>query len=299
MSISPERSRLTLQKTERALLQLASGQEAESVHTFRTTSRRLQTLLEQLLPDRDRNQKKLLKILEEIRKRAGKVRDIDVQLTALRSLKVPQEPRRKTQLVHSLLELRAKHEKKLQKLLKKEVIKEVRKRLKRTSRTLKTVRGRDALKTAREMLAGVVRPAGPITEELLHQYRIVVKRARYAAEFAPKSTEATQFITQLKRLQDAVGNWHDWLTLTQTASRHIGEVNHSSLVAALHNVTAGKFRHAVAALSASPFIQTSRQSVNAATTTTAAPKTVSITPEQSRRPGARTHTPAERADTAA
>jgi CHAD domain-containing protein len=211
MSISPERSRLTLQKTERALLQLASGQEAESVHTFRTTSRRLQTLLEQLLPDRDRNQKKLLKILEEIRKRAGKVRDIDVQLTALRSLKVPQEPRRKTQLVHSLLELRAKHEKKLQKLLKKEVIKEVRKRLKRTSRTLKTVRGRDALKTAREMLAGVVRPAGPVTEELLHQYRIVVKRARYAAEFAPKSTEATQFIPQLKRLNDAVGNLNDWM----------------------------------------------------------------------------------------
>jgi len=298
MSIAPERSRLTLQKTERALLKLASGQDAESVHTFRTTSRRVQTLLEQILSDRDRNQKKLLKILEQIRRRAGKVRDIDVQLAALRSLKVPQEPRRKTQLVHNLLGLRAKHEKKLQKLLTREVIREVRKRLKRTSRTLKTASSCDALKIAREMLAGVVRPAGPVTEELLHQYRIVVKRARYAAEFAPKSPEATQLITQLKRLQDAVGNWHDWLSLTQTASKQIGEVNQSSLVAALHNVTAGKFRYAVAALSASPSIQP-RQSVNAATTTTAAPKAVSTPSDQSRRPGARTHAPAERADTAA
>ena len=47
-----------------------------------------------------------------------------------------------------------------------------------------------------------------------------------------------------------VGNWHDWLTLTQTAAKRLGDVNQSSLVAALHNVTGGKFRHAVAALSA-------------------------------------------------
>ena len=75
------------------------------------------------------------------------------------------------------------------------------------------------------MLAEVVRPSGPVTEDVLHQYRIPVKRARYAAEFAPKSTEAAQFITQIKRLQDAIGDWHDWLTLTQTASKQIGEVS--------------------------------------------------------------------------
>jgi hypothetical protein len=54
-----------------------------------------------------------------------------------------------------------------------------------------------------------------------------------------------------------LGNWHDWLTLTQTASARLGEVNQSSLVAALHNVTGGKFRQAVAALSTSPTIQAS------------------------------------------
>ena len=158
MSIAPERSRIAFQKTERALLKLASAQDAESVHTFRTTSRRLQTLLEQILPDRDRNQKKLLKLLERIRKRAGKVRDIDVQLAALRSLKVLQEPRRKTQLVHGLIELRAKHEKRLGKMLKKETIREIRKRLKRGSKNLEHGGGRDAMAVARKMLSEVVRP---------------------------------------------------------------------------------------------------------------------------------------------
>jgi CHAD domain-containing protein len=261
MSIAPKRRQSIFQKMDRALLRLSSGQQAESVHSFRTTNRRLQTLLEQIIPDRDHNQKKLLKMLDRIRKRAGKVRDLDVQLAALRSLKVPQEPRRKTQLMHGLIELRVKHEKKLQKLLNKETIQDIRKRLKRASREVKLETGRDALRTARTLLAQVVRPAGPVTEDLLHQYRIVVKRARYAAEFAPKSAEAQQFVAQLKRLQDAVGNWHDWLTLTNTAAKRLGDVNQSPLVAALQNVTRGKFRQAVAALTASPTIQSSQQAV--------------------------------------
>jgi len=251
MSIASEHSQLAFRKTERALLKLSDRQDVESVHGFRTSSRRLQTLLKHLLPERDRNQKKLLKMLDRIRRRAGKVRDLDVQLSALRSLKVPQEPRRKTQLMQGLIELRARHEKKLRKMLTKDMIRELRKRLKRGAKEVQSKTGLDPLMVARSLLKEVVRPAGPVSEDLLHQYRTVVKRARYAAEFAPKSTEAAQFIGQVKRLQDAVGNWHDWLTLTQSASKRLGEVNQSSLVAALHNITGSKFRHAVAALSAS------------------------------------------------
>ena len=251
MSIALDRSRLIFQKTEQALLKLASQQDAESVHRFRTSARRLQTLLEQLLSKRDRNQKKLVKMLTRIRKQAGKVRDIDVQLTALRSLKIPQEPRRKTQLMHGLIELRAKHDRRLRKLLKKDTLREIRKRLKRASKEIRFTGAEDALAVARATLNEVIHPAGPVSEDHLHQFRTVVKRARYAAEFAPKSAEATQFISGVKRLQDAVGNWHDWSTLTGTASKRLGGVDQSSLVAVLHNVTGAKFRQAVAAVSAS------------------------------------------------
>lgn len=259
MSIARKHGQFVFQKMGRALTNLSSGQDAESIHSFRTTSRRLQTLLEQIVArrdaKRDRNQKKLLKMLDRIRKRAGKVRDLDVQLAALRSLKVPQEPRRKTQLIQGLIELRAKHEKRLQKTLNKQTIREIQKRLKRGAKQVRLEAAGDPLSVARTMLAQVVRPAGPVTEDLLHRYRIVVKRARYAAEFAPRSAEAVQFMGQLKQLQDALGNWHDWLTLTQTAAKRLGDVNQSSLVAALHNVTGGKFRQAVAALSTLSTIQ--------------------------------------------
>ncbi len=248
-------------KTERDLLKLSSSEQAEQVHSFRTTSRRLQTLLEDLLPRRSRNEKKLLKLLGQIRRRAGKVRDLDVQLAALRTLKIPQEPRRKTQLMHSLIELRAKHESKLCKLLTKDTIHEIRKRLKRASKEIRLEAGSDPLVVARQILAQATGSGTQLTAQVLHRYRVVVKRARYAAEFAPKSAESGQLIEQLQKLQDVIGDWHDWLTLTHTASARLGDVSQSSLVAALHNVTGGKFRRALAALSASPAAQSGPKAV--------------------------------------
>jgi CHAD domain-containing protein len=249
MSIAPKRSRLVFEKLERDLVKLSSKPRAENVHRFRTGTRRLQILLGELSPKLDRSQKKLLKLLSRIRKRAGKVRDLDVQLAALRSLKIPREPRRKTQLVNHLIELRSLQEKKLRKAADEDTAREIRKRLKRASKNFNPAASRDPLAVARGMLETISRGNAPVTEALLHQYRILSKRARYAAEFAGPSPEADQFIAGLKRIQDALGDWHDWLTLTQTASEHLGEVRESSLVAELHNVTGAKFRHAVAVLS--------------------------------------------------
>ncbi len=249
MSIDPKRSREVFRKLERDLIKLSSKPPAESVHRFRTGTRRLQILLGELSSKLDRNEKKLLKLLSRIRKRAGKVRDLDVQSAALRSLKVPREPRRKTQLVNQLIELRGQQEKKLRKAVDETTVREIRKRLKRAARRFNPEACRDPLAVARRMLQRLDSAAEPLTEAVLHQYRILSKRARYAAEFATPSQEAEQFIAELKRIQDASGDWHDWLTLTQTANQNLGDVRESPLVAELHNVTGAKYRHAVAVLS--------------------------------------------------
>jgi CHAD domain-containing protein len=249
MSMTRERSGIVFQRLERDLVKVSSKPIAENVHRFRTGTRRLQTLLQELSPKRDRNQKKLLKLLGRIRKRAGKVRDVDVQLAALRSLKIPQEPRRKTQLVHRLIELRSEQERKLLKSLDKDAVREATRRLRRTAKEFDPETILDPLAIARRMLAEIEHPDATLTEPVLHQYRIAGKRARYAAEFAAKSAEASQFIAELKRMQDALGDWRDWLTLTQTASEQLGDVRESPLVAELRNVTGAKFRHAVTGLS--------------------------------------------------
>jgi CHAD domain-containing protein len=238
-------------KVQRDLVKVSAKQSADSVHRFRSAARRLETLLEELLPKQKRAHHKLLKALGRIRKRAGKLRDLDMQLAALRSLKVPQEPRRKSQLINILIELRAEHEKRLRKALNKQDIRDIRKRLKRAAKDVKSATVGNPLAVARKMLGQPphLDARGTLTEDLLHHYRIIGKRARYIAELASPSGEATEFITQLKHVQDAAGDWHDWFTLTHTAAKRLGDVHESSLVAVLHNVTGAKFRNAVTALS--------------------------------------------------
>jgi hypothetical protein len=77
----------------------------------------------------------------------------------------------------------------------------------------------------------------------------------------------------IKRVQDALGDWHDWFTLTQTAGEHLGEVRESSLVAELHNVTGAKFRHAVVVLSQMRGVRTAAKASPAQATTQSSTKT--------------------------
>jgi CHAD domain-containing protein len=248
MPIDAQRSRAVFQKLESDLIKLSSKPQAKSVHRFRTGTRRVQILLGELSSKLDGSEKKLLKLLNRIRKRAGKLRDLDVQLTALRSLKVQREPRRKTQLVNHLIELRTAQEKKLRKSVDDETVHEIRKRLKRAAKEFNPKAARDPLAAAKSMLERFDGNA-PITEAALHQYRILSKRARYAAEFVSPPSLAAPLIAEIKRFQDALGDWHDWLTLAQTAGNQLGEMHESALVAELRNVTGAKYRRALAAVS--------------------------------------------------
>jgi len=247
MPVDAKLSRSVFQKLQRDVVKLGSKPQAENVHRFRTGTRRLQILLGELSPKLDRNERKLLKLLGQVRRRAGKVRDLDVQLSSLRRLKVAQEPRRKTQLVNRLIERRSRQEKKLSKAVDAGTIRQILKRLERARKNFNPETGRDPLTVARHMLNAIDHEQ-PVNEALLHRYRILSKRSRYAAEFAGHSAEAQRFTAQLKRIQDALGDWHDWFTLMQSASADLGDVRESALVAELHNVTGAKFRHAVALL---------------------------------------------------
>lgn len=254
MAITGWRGSAVFKKTEQELLRLVAEQSPDAVHGFRRATRRLETLLQEFSAKPGRNQEKLLRMLNRIRRRAGKIRDVDVQLGGLRRFKVSLEPRRKTRLIEQLLEARVQHENRLSKLLKKNDVREIRKRLRKTSQSFSRARVADPLKTATRILGSVKGSAGSLNDEALHRYRLALKRARYAAEFAPRSASA-ELIRELKRLQDALGAWHDWMLLTRTASEHLEEGKQSPLVRALDNLAREKFRQAVAALASSSAVK--------------------------------------------
>jgi len=235
---------LVFERMSRYIGRLAGNPKAEDVHRFRTNSRRVESLVDELAPESG-NKKKLLKLLSKLRKRAGRVRDLDVQIAFLKDLKIPDRQNHRAQLLDILIEEQARRSKKLAKQFDKDRVGQLRKRLRRTESEV-AVNGIDPLKLAMSRLP---KPsATPPTEKMLHACRIAAKRARYLAELAADSAEAKNFIAELKRAQDEIGQWHDVLKLSQRAERLFGGVHDSVLVAALQNISRARFRRAGTAL---------------------------------------------------
>jgi CHAD domain-containing protein len=247
MPANQSQGRLIFEKLTRQLKKLSTHPTPESVHKFRTYGRRAEALLVELVPKPGRNHKKLVKMLAKLRDKVGRDRDLEVQIALLRNLKIPEGARQKSQLLAELSEERMRRQKKLESAFDKKSVRELRKRLQRVAGEIRISDGQP-LKASLNLLAQLPADPAPLTEKVLHQYRIVGKRARYLAELAGRNAEAQRVVKQLKRMQDVIGNWHDWWKLTQRAERRLGDVQGSPLTAALRNVTRAKFRQAVEVL---------------------------------------------------
>lgn len=58
----------------------------------------------------------------------------------------------------------------------------------------------------------------------LHDFRKGAKKARYVAELAAQGDKHADAIAKtLKKLQDEIGDWHDWLVLAQEAHTALGD----------------------------------------------------------------------------
>jgi CHAD domain-containing protein len=79
----------------------------------------------------------------------------------------------------------------------------------------------------------------------LHDFRKGAKKARYVAELAAQGDEhAKQVGETLKKLQDEIGDWHDWLVLAEEAHTALGD-EAPELIALLEGE---RERHFVAAM---------------------------------------------------
>jgi CHAD domain-containing protein len=247
MPVDQESKRLAFARLVRNLSKLSSHPEPESVHRARTCSRRVESLLA-LAPKHDGNTKKLLKSLRRLRKKAGRVRDLDVQIAALQGLRISQAPAGKSQLLYELVQDRARGLGKLEKSFDKETTSELRKRVRRAEKELSIPADIDPVAEALRLFSEVGSNGGALSEKKLHQYRIAGKRARYLAELAGKNEQAQTVVDQLKRMQDVIGDWHDWLELSARAEKLQKDDQNSPLVIALRNINRAKFRQAVQAL---------------------------------------------------
>jgi CHAD domain-containing protein len=186
------------------------------------------------LPMHDTLAKKTRGDLKKIRRAAGGVRDLDVQVDLIDSI---QTASRNKSLTHDSSQLRAvvqatreENANRLQKLLHRRGV-ELTEKMENLLDTLEPVES--AALTPSE-IASLARnwfqkntPAAPTGDsdhpDYLHAVRKTAKLARYISENAPKTvSDARNLARSFEELQQAGGEWHDWLVLAALADSKLG-----------------------------------------------------------------------------
>ncbi len=212
------------------LRKVASRPSAEVVHKVRTTIRRAETAMHVVdssdLP-------RLSKQLKRIRKRVGALRDIDVQSALLEGLNRIHD-KDAVAVKTALNDLRRKQERKAKKVVNEELEDGLLKRLRKVSAGSKGAavgRGIDLRAIADEFMSELGKRI--LNDSNLHEFRTVAKKLKYRAELAAESELRGELISALKDVQDAIGAWHDGVTLSETANKVLGDSKRNSLVALL------------------------------------------------------------------
>jgi CHAD domain-containing protein len=227
----------------------------KSVHRLRTTIRRIESLISYTNPDLGKKLERSLERLEELRKRAGKVRDIDVQTQLLDQIANGSTVRDRKTLLSLLEKKRDRQVKRLRSALTRHAGDKLFVRLERVAAKMEAgslgARPLAPLAEARLQLSRLaadfsLHPALKPTR--LHQARIQLKKIRYLAELADDSAERKAFLEQLKAVQDAVGEWHDWEDLTRLAEARFADRVNCALLREVRALFAARESAAVSAV---------------------------------------------------
>lgn len=222
-----EHIRKLFRRLAETLKRIQARPTAEAVHHLRTTVRRLETVLG---AEERSGTKKLLKQLGRLRRRAGKVRDLDVQLLALRSIHVQVSRRDLAILERQLMKTHSKRERRLQAAVEAELSEGLSRRMNRILKTVTAAGPRadsrkDYVAAALRKFQAVAQRYPEFKDQNLHEFRIRCKRVRYLAELGGTNPRSKLAITELTRIQDSVGEWHDWVALTATAEQVLSHTN--------------------------------------------------------------------------
>jgi CHAD domain-containing protein len=267
-------------KLRENLVKCAEDPDVDPVHDTRTGTRRLQATLEDLvrgIPEGDEDPVRaavtaMMKLLKKIRHEAGPVRDLDVHRKLLEKLtrravgvegdegadplETPETELRPTAIEQQADDLDAwlKHRRSdLAEGLKadaKDFAEKLDKRMEEleaalTARRTRRVRKKPAGVVALDSFARLASEMQVLDAGNLHDFRKGAKKARYVAELAAQGDEQAQQVGEtLKKLQDEIGDWHDWLVLAEETHAALGD-QAAELTALVEEV---RERHFVAAM---------------------------------------------------
>lgn len=254
MSLQEKRVQTLSKGLSSAATRLARDVTPKYVHRLRTTIRRIESLAAYARPGLGRKQKRALEDVAALRKRAGKVRDLDVQMGLLGAIANTSTGSDRRVLMELLKRKRNRQAERLRAAVRKV----------RRSKLLSHIE-RIAEKA---VAASAERPQAPLVEahrqraslaaefashpsikhRFLHRVRIKIKMVRYLAESGEETAEQERFVSEMKSVQDALGAWHDWEELAFTAEKQFGHRVNCPLLVEVRALFAAKYSAATAAV---------------------------------------------------
>src|SRR6266568_4462412 len=188
------------------------------------------------------------KRLARLRRRAGKVRDIDVFTDFASTVwqKLKGENECSVMLLEHLGARRQKPAAKLHAAVRQKGSK-LRKRLKGISTEFEKLLPEASANVAGlavKLSTELASPAG-LNKRKLHPYRLKVKELRNVLQMADNADQQ-EFIATLGEAKDAIGEWHDWQELTAIAGDILDHGPRCQLLRELERISEVKYQRALA-----------------------------------------------------
>jgi len=256
MALDPKPAIKPFKKLRKLIRKLDPQPTAEDVHHIRTYTRRIEATLAAIPDICGRNEQRVLRESEKVRRCAGKVRDMDVLTAYVQKLNVDGEPRCVVRLLEHLGSERNRHGRKLYRKAQ-QVQSSLRPALKQSANMLDDVlqdqRGSHAAGLARDAASDVLRLSAELRnpsrlgKNNLHPYRLKVKELRYVLQNAQPKADP-RLVEALEKVKDEIGEWHDWEELVAITSELFVDNRHPGckLVRELRAIAEKKFRQALA-----------------------------------------------------
>jgi CHAD domain-containing protein len=243
-----------------ALSKVLDNAKPKSVHRLRTTIRRIESLVSYANPQISKKEQRTLEKIADLRKHAGKVRDLDVQSDLLGALVNGSTAKDRRILANLMEKKRSQQARRLESAIKKMHDAKFFGRLDRIAEQAGVPQDRKnrplaPLEEASAQLMEMAKDFGPgqalgqtIKPSRLHEIRIALKRIRYLAELAEESPEQKDFMRELKSTQDAIGHWHDWQELTERAEKRFSDRASCALLREARTLLSARHSDAISSL---------------------------------------------------
>jgi len=252
MALDQKRLQKPFKKLRRTLKKFPRNAGADKVHKLRTNSRGVESVIAARTEDPCRRERRLLKLIAAVRKRAGKVRDMDVLTSFADNLPMLEgEEECKTLLLEDLGAMRKDDTRKLFRKVRStggRLRRKLRRSKSRLTRSLQpeteaSAAGRRAASEALDIAAQLAEMER-LDRRNLHEYRLMVKHLRNVLQFADESQAHEELIEDLKETKDAIGEWHDWEMLAAIAAEVTGEHPRCKLMSRIRQIVREHYKSA-------------------------------------------------------